>query len=138
MKGKIGKEEGAWGAILSITLSNYQAYDGSKYAGVSFYAKHGAKSTPTLRFNVPDGQTVQAGGICKQCWNHFGKDITLTPQWKQYTVSLAELTQGQGWGDPRPPTVDPARLWQLAWHVSEKGADFDIYVDQVRLMKCKE
>jgi endoglucanase len=121
-----------------VTLNNAQPYDGSKYAGVSFFAKVGKKSTKAVRFNLADAQTVDQGGLCTQCWNHFGKDLTLTPEWKKYTVSFGELIQQDGWGDPRPPNIDATRLWQLVWHVTEKGADFDVWVDQVQFLACKE
>jgi hypothetical protein len=137
MKGKTGTVEGAWGASLGITLNNFQPYDASKYDGISFYAKVGPKSTTAVRLQFADGQTVPDGGICKACWNHFGKDLTLTKDWKKYTVSFAELAQMEGWGDPRPPSVDAKRLMQILWAVSGKGTDFDVWVDQVKFLKCK-
>ncbi len=133
MSGKVGTGE-AWGASMSVALNNWQAYDGSKYAGLRFWAKAGAGST-NVRVRLSDGQSVPEGGICKQCWNDFGKDLQLTSDWKEYTVTFAELAQQQGWGEPFPH-LDASRLWSVQWAVGDKGKDFDVWVDNVEFLSC--
>jgi hypothetical protein len=137
MQGKVGSGEGAYGASMTATLNNWQAYDASKFDGISFWAKAGPKSTKTVRLRMADAQTIPQGGICKACWNHFGKDVELTGDWKKYTVSFADLAQQDGWGDPRPPSLDSQRIWSVEWSVGGAGADFDIWVDNVRFVQCK-
>ena len=73
--------------------------------------------------------------MCKQCYNDFGKDLTVTPEWKKYEVPFAEMTQEAGWGEPRP-AIDAAHLFQLQWQVKEAGADFDIWVDKIEFIGC--
>ncbi len=135
MSGKTGAGDDAWGATMNVALNNWQAYDGSKYAGLRFWAKAGAGSTSNVRIRISDGQTVPEGGLCKQCWNDFGKDLQLTNEWKEYTVSFAELAQQQGWGEPYPH-LDASRLWSVQWAVGEKGKDFDVWVDNVEFVTC--
>jgi hypothetical protein len=75
----------AWGANLGANFINTKGslYDGSKYAGISFWGKVGPKSGKTVRFQVGDVNTHPDAGVCKSCWNHFGKDITFTAEWKE-------------------------------------------------------
>ena len=80
--------------------------------------------------------THQDAGKCKACWNHFRKDMTLTNDWAEYTVSFAELQQRPGWGDPRPPSVDPTQVLSVSFAV-EGGQPFDIWVDDVQFLACK-
>jgi endoglucanase len=136
--GKTATGEGAWGATFGFSFApDNQAYDVSKYAGVSFWAKASDKSTKNVRFKVGDANTRPEGKVCSSgCWNHFGQDLTLTSDWKQYTVKFADLKQLDGWGDPRPATVAAQHVMSLDWSVAA-GQDFDIWVDDVKLIDCK-
>ena len=64
--------------------------------------------------------THKKAGICKACWNHFGKDLTLTPEWKEYRVTFSGAAQEPGWGDPRPQAVTPSKLIALNWQVGPR------------------
>lgn len=136
--GKTATGEGAWGATFGFTfVPDNQAYDVSKYAGISFWAKASDKSTKSVRFKVGDANTRPEGKVCTSaCWNHFGQDLTLTSNWQQYTVKFADLKQQDGWGDPRPATLAAQHVMSLDWSVSA-GQDFDIWVDDVKLIDCK-
>ena len=59
---------------------------------------------------VPDTATDEDAGRCTECFNDFGKDFELTPQWEQYTVEFSELSQLPGWGSPRPAAVDASAI----------------------------
>jgi hypothetical protein len=52
-------------------------------------------------------------------------------------VSFAELAQRSGWGDPRPPSVDPKQLVSISFAV-DGGQEFDVWVDDVQFVACKE
>ncbi len=128
----------AWGAIVGLRIAERGLYDASKYAGIAFKAKVGEKSGSTVRLKLADVNTHPDGQVCKDaCYNDFGKDFTFTQEWQEYKVSFAELRQQDGWGDPRPPSITPGKLVQIAWHMSTQGADFDLWLDDVRFLDCQ-
>ena len=128
--------DGAWGVNLgSNFMGAKMPYDAAQYAGISFKAKVAPSSTRTVRFKVGDVNTHQDAGLCKACWNHFGKDITLTTEWQEYRVLFSELKQADGWGDPRPPALSPDKLWAFDFTVGPK-ATFDLWVDDVHFLDC--
>ena len=136
--GKTATGEGAWGSVLGLRLAQAGLYDASKYAGVSFFAKVGGKSSSAVRLKVADVNTHPDGKVCKDgCYNDFGKDFNLSHDWQEYQVSFAEMKQQDGWGDPRPPSITQAKLVQIAWALSTPGSDFDLWLDNVRFVACK-
>jgi hypothetical protein len=136
--GKTASGEGAWGSVFGLRLAPNGLYDASKYAGISFFAKAGQNSASAVRLKVADVNTHPDGNVCKDgCYNDFGKDFSLSKDWQEYQVSFAELKQQDGWGDPRPPSVTPAKLVQIAWHLSTPGAAFEIWLDDVHLLDCQ-
>lgn len=136
--GKNASGEGAWGANVGLRLVHGQPYDASKYAGISFFAKVGEKSGSTIRLKVADVNTHPDGKVCKDaCWNDFGKDFSFSREFQEYKVSFAELKQQDGWGDPRPPSITPTQLIQIAWSMTTPGADFDLWLDDIRFLDCQ-
>lgn len=137
MTGQTASAEGAWGVNFGANFTNEKTtYDASKYAGIVFKAKAGPNSTKKVRFKIGDVNTHQDMGVCTNCWNHFGKDIELTEDWKQYTVLFSEVRQAPGWGDPRPPSLTPAELYSFDFSI-DKSATFEIWVDDVAFVECK-
>lgn len=133
-----GAPDKAWGSVFGFRLAEGQLYDASKYAGISFRAKAGEKSTALVRLKVADVNTYPEGKVCKEaCYNDFGKDFSLTQEWQKFEVSFAEMTQQDGWGDPRPPAITPSKLVQIAWHLSKPGTDFDVWIDDVEFLDCQ-
>jgi len=119
-------------------LAQVGLYDAAKYAGVSFLAKAGEKSGSVVRLKIADVNTHPDGKVCKDgCYNDFGKDLNLSHDWQEFKVSFAELKQQDGWGDPRPPSITPGKLVQIAWHLSTPGADFDLWLDDIRFLDCQ-
>lgn len=139
MKGQTSSDEGAWGVNFGANFSDQsgQTYDASKYAGIAFKARVSEDSTTRIRFKVSDVNTHKDTGVCTDCWNHFGKDLSLTPEWQQYVVLFDELRQAPGWGDPRPPSVIPAKLYGIDFSIG-KSAVFEIWVDEVTFVECAE
>jgi hypothetical protein len=136
--GKTATGEGAWGSVFGLRLQQAGLYDASKYAGVSFFAKAGEKSTSLVRLKVADVNSHPDGKVCKDgCYNDFGKDFTFSHDWQEYKVTFAEMKQQDGWGDPRPPSITPSKLVQIAWHLSTPGADFDLWLDDIRFLDCQ-
>jgi hypothetical protein len=133
--GSTSSENGAWGVLVGVGFVEQGVYDASDYAGVSFKAKVSASSTSTVRFNIADANTHPDGGVCKTCWNHFGKDVDLTTEWREYTVSFAEVKQQPGWGD-QYAALTPSKLIALNWAVGP-GKAFDVWIDDIQLLACK-
>jgi hypothetical protein len=111
-------------------------YDATKYTGISFYAKVGSKSTRTVRLKLPDVNTDPDGRVCKECFNDFGADLTLTDEWKKYTIPFAAMKQMKDWGDPNPPAVNRAMVFGVQWQFNDTGVDYDLWIDSVRLTGC--
>ena len=113
------------------------AYDASKYAGVSFWAKKGsAESTGKVRLKIPDSNTDPQGGVCTECFNDFGADLNLTTEWKQYSFLWGKMKQEPDWGAPRKPHIDASKLFAIHWEAKASGADNDFIVDDIAFI-CK-
>lgn len=112
-------------------------YDASAFKGISFWAKKGPGSTAKVRLKVPDMNTEPDGKVCTECFNDFGADLTLTDDWQQFTLPFTAMKQLKGWGSPHPPGVDPKTLYGIQFQVNEKGAKFDIWVDEVQFTGCQ-
>jgi hypothetical protein len=123
-----------WGASLGANFLGGGFYDMSKYAGISFKIKGTAKGF--VRFKIHDISTHPDGGVCKECWNAFGKTIELTGDWQTLELPFAELTQQMGWGSPHPPQLNTTKVKHLEWSV-DQGIDFDFSVDDIKLLVCK-
>jgi hypothetical protein len=116
--------------------SGGKTYDASKYAGVSFRAKVSPGSGTSVRFQVGDVNTHPDLKVCTNCWNHFGRDMALTTEWKEYTVLFTTMRQAEGWGAPRPPSITPDQIYSVGFSFSP-GSKFDIWVDDLQFVECK-
>jgi endoglucanase len=126
-----------FGALGMNFTDPLEAYDASRYKGIGFWAKRGAGSYSRVRFKAPDVSTHEAGGVCKECYNDFGADIELTETWRHYIFPWRTLKQQPDWGSPRPHAIKPNKLFGLQWQVSQPGADFDIWIDDVEFIGCE-
>jgi hypothetical protein len=138
VSGKTAPDQAAWGAVFGVgLLPDNHVYDASKQAGVSFWAKVGDKSGKTFRFKVSDVNTHPAGKVCTDgCWNHFGAELTLSTEWKEYTIAFSDLKQEEYWGNPRPPALTSNQLISLDWSIP-RGQEFDLWIDDIKLVDCK-
>jgi len=109
-------------------------YDASKYAGIAFFAKRGENSTPKVRLKVPDSNTDPDGGVCTECFNDFGADLSLTTDWKLYIFPWKSMKQMPGWGNPRKPHVTPAKIYGIQFQVNVPSANYDIAVDDLQFI----
>lgn len=126
----------AWGAQIGGNFTGSGFYDASQYVGVSLWAKVAPGKASTLRFEIADGNTHPTGEVCDSCWNHFGKTLQLTTEWKEYRILFSDLRQDEGWGDPRPLTVDVSRLYSLNFKLLP-GSVFDFWVDNLQFLSCE-
>jgi hypothetical protein len=129
-----------WGAGIGFDLNNdgttKSAYDASQYTGITFYARS-ATGPGQLRVNVQDAQTAPEGGICdktatKGCNDHRGSSISLTTDWKQFTLpfaSMKTLNFGQQF-----PTFMLDKLYAIQFQVGT-NVNFDFFIDDIGFYK---
>jgi endoglucanase len=120
-------------AGLGFSLTNPRsAFDLSHAQGISFWAKGPGR----VRVKFPDVNTAPEGGHCSQCYNDFGKDIELTPNWARYVVLFNQVGQEANWGD-RAQELSTNAIFAVEWQWSTPGSEFDIWVDNVELVGCE-
>lgn len=116
-------------AGLGFNLTDpMQPYDLSAATGFCFHAK----GKGSVRVKLPDVYTAPEGQQCTQCYNDFGAEFVLTDAWTEYCFDFSKLAQQQGWGE-RKPALTTDRVFAIQWQVSNPGAEFDVWVDDVRL-----
>ncbi len=137
ISGRVGVGQVVFGA-LGVNLTDPKGpYDASKYKGIAFWAKKAPGSFGQVRFKVPDVSTDKEGGLCTECFNDFGADLTLTESWQHFVFPFRKLRQMPDWGTPRPHMIKPAKLYGLQWQVNKAGANFDFWVDDVEFIGCE-
>ena len=129
-----GDESKAWGAQVGAMFVGQGTYDASKYAGIILKAR--SATAVQVRFNIGDINTHLNGKICETCWNHFGKTLSLTPEWKEYRILFTDTRQADGWGKPRPAAITPSKLYNLEFKIGP-GQTYDISVDDVAFLACR-
>jgi endoglucanase len=112
------------------------AYDASRYSGVTFFARIEGASAASVRLKVPDVDTDPDGRGCTECFNDFGADLAMTDTWTRYTVPFDRMTQMEGWGAPRPGSIDKTKIYGVQWQATQPGATFDVWVDDVAFTGC--
>ncbi|OQX67395.1 MAG: hypothetical protein B6A08_15590 [Sorangiineae bacterium NIC37A_2] len=136
-KGKIGNGSVLFSGMGMNFLDPKGPYDASKYGGISFWAKKGPGSTGKIRIKIPDNNTDPDGGVCTECFNDFGMDLTLTEEWQRFIIPWYAMRQMPGWGRPKKMKIDPTTVYGIQVQVNEPGADYDIAIDQIRFTGCK-
>jgi D-alanyl-D-alanine carboxypeptidase len=126
--GKTGNARATWAGV-GVGAQDSAPYDLSPWARVCFRAKGSGHA----RFSVADVNTSPAGGVCQQCFNNFGAPFSLTPDWQEHCVAFSEMTQAGRWGAALAAVV-PAKVYSMAWSIHDRGADYDLWVDDVRLV----
>ncbi len=135
-KGKIGTGAPLFGGMGMNFVDPKDVYDTSKYAGLAFWAKIGPNSTTKVRLKVPDVTTDPQGAVCTECFNDFGADLVLTPEWKFYIFPFKAMKQMPGWGAPRKLHITESKLFGVQFQVNVPSANYDVWVDDLTLF-CK-
>ncbi|MEI9940065.1 MAG: carbohydrate binding domain-containing protein [Pseudomonadota bacterium] len=136
MTGQVGTAETVYAGMAMNFVDPKGTYDGTAYKGISFWAKKGPGSTSKVRLKVPDTNTDPDGKVCKECYNDFGMDLVLTDNWTQYVVPYVAMTQMKDWGSPRMPGIDSSQMYAIQFQVNDKGAPYDIWVDDIEFTGC--
>jgi len=116
-------------------------YDASNFTGLQFYYKCPATDQALKRrFKVGTAPTLPSdqGGNCSSgCYDNFGADLAVTPDWTKKTYAFTDLKR-EGWGAPvtPPDLVDHLKeLINFTWAHSANNAagtyDIDFWVDEV-------
>lgn len=121
-----------WGAGIGFELYNQRAYDLSRYAGLTFWARRGPDTASALRFAVTDSATAPRGGQCHKCSDYFGVDLSLGTVFRRYSFTWQELTQ-ERWGDPQPDALNAAEAYGIRFQ-ADPLEDFDFWIDDIALL----
>ena len=136
VKGKLAGSSIVYAAMGLNFEDPKGAFDASKYAGITFWAKRTAGSTSRLTVKLPDGNTDPDGQICSACFNDYGYTINVGEQWTRYVLPFHDLKQEPDWGAPRKPHLDASKLFAIHWEAKAPGAEYDFLVDDIAFI-CK-
>jgi hypothetical protein len=138
-----------WGAALAAQLSNGCPFDGSKYGGISFWAKgtstvlEGPNKLLVL-VGMPEFAPKTNGGFCDEaamdvnCYARHRVTITLTSEWKQYIVAWEDL-QAPAY-NALGPAFNANRIRDIVFNASGPSPDpmpaasFDFWVDELQFV----
>jgi endoglucanase len=134
-RGTIGEGAIIYGGMGVNLTDPKEAYDASKYGGLSFYAKKGP-GTGKIRLKVPDLNTDPQGGVCKECYNDFGVELELTDTWTKYVVPYSVMKQDSGWGSPIVHAITPNNLYSVQFQVNLPGQNYEIWIDDLGFSGC--
>lgn len=138
MKGTVGNAEIVYAGMGLNFVDPKGAYDARRYQGIAFYAKKGsADATSSVRLKVPDRSTDPDGRVCTVCFNDFGETLELTTDWQLFAFPFADMTQQDGWGDPRPDSIASEALYGIQFQVMARGQRFDVWVDEIQFIGCR-
>jgi hypothetical protein len=132
--GKVGSGAVVFSGMGMNFIDPKGSYDASKYAGIAFWARRDEGSTGKLRLKVPDVNTDPDGGVCSECFNDFGATMNLTTEWKLYVFPWKSMKQEPDWGAPHKPHITPSKLYGIQFQVKVPGADYDIYIDDLKFI----
>jgi hypothetical protein len=138
-----------WGAGIGTdfapkTDAARTVYDASAYSGIALRAMAG--SPVSVRFSVSDLNTAPEGGVCvdttdrtnqQRCGDHFGVDLVLTAEWKDYVIPFSEMRQ-RGWGLPVAEGIDASGVYSIRLQVSgntQSPVSFDFSIDDVHFVR---
>jgi hypothetical protein len=129
-----------WGSAFAFSLKYMGMelpYDGSRFKGLTFWARIGETSVDTIRVAFGDQWSRPDGGHCTTdpkngpiaCYDTFGSDVTLGRSWERHTVLFGQ-TQQRSFGLPRD-TLDQTTLMTVEFAIAPGAPVFDIWVDDV-------
>jgi hypothetical protein len=114
-----------------------QPYDGSRFNGITFWARVGEMSVSAIQFGIGDDWSRPDGGHCTTdptsgptaCYDDFGSLVTLSTTWQRYTFRFGQLQQ-RSFGLPRP-ALDTAALMSVELGIPPGAPAFDIWIDDI-------
>jgi hypothetical protein len=132
-----------WGADMAATLSGPTTpVDGSTYSGISFKVKAGANNKATaITVKMQNADSLPACGMCdpadmmsKACYSGYAASANISGTgWSPVQIPWASM-KAPAWGLHTSTAVDPKQLFVISI-VVDKGADFDLWIDDVAFYK---
>jgi hypothetical protein len=129
IQGRTARARFAWAGMALDLAQPLAVQDLSQWSGFCFMAR----GRGTVRVAVPDVNTDPAGGVCKDCYNTFGTELSLSSTWQEQCVAFSELKQIPGWGERRHGVAQGKAL-MLSWAMMTPDTDYDLWIDDVRLV----
>ena len=126
--GKLANGQVAYAGIGFHLTKSQMPYDLSQASGLCF----SAKGRGAARMTLSDVNTVPEGGVCKNCYNSFGKNFELSSDWQKYCFKFDQLAQSPSWGDQMKAFAVNA-AFGISWQAVERGADYELWVDDIKL-----
>jgi hypothetical protein len=135
-----------WGAQIITPLaygandagaSGFLPYDGSRYQGITFFARVGDTSSTNVRFAVADEYARPEGGICvlggsiqTACYDTYGADLSLFlgTDWQEFRIPFAGLAQ-RNLG-AHAATLDTSMIYDIEFDFAP-NVIFDFWVDDI-------
>ena len=126
-----------FGFALKYGAGKEQPYDGSRFSGITFWARVGETSVSSIQLGIGDQWSRPDGGHCTlepnlgpmACYDSFGSLMTFTTTWKRYTVRFGQMQQ-RNFGLPRPE-LDTANLLNVEFGIPPGAPVFDIWIDDI-------
>ncbi|HET9960184.1 MAG TPA: carbohydrate binding domain-containing protein [Polyangiaceae bacterium] len=110
-------------------------WDGSGHTGITFWGR--GDKPATVKVQMADKNTSRAGGICtatNTCDKHWYKIVTISGDWKRYTLSFADFVLEPG-NMPEPAELDIKNLVAIQILFGGGSPPFDIWIDDVALTR---
>jgi hypothetical protein len=137
-----------WGAQLLTPLSygandagaaSFLPYDGSRYRGITFFARIGDTSSASVRFSVADEYARPEAGLCvlggafgTGCYDSTGVDLapSLTTEWRQFHIPFAGLAPRNIGLHSATGALDTSKIYDLEFNFAS-NVIFDFWVDDI-------
>lgn len=133
VSGETAPVSGAHAGVGLYFTSPRTPYDLSSVDGFCF----SATGEGLVSITLPDINTHPEGGICKACFNSFGRRVLLGDEWQTYCLGFDDLTQRPGWGEPLEALAS-TRVFAIQFEVNGANVRFDVWVDDVRLTRRRQ
>ncbi len=121
-----------WGAFAAARLNGAGAQACSVDLSAHSRLSLRVKGAGSLRANLGTQATtpiVDGGECATDACSDYGASVQLTPEWRALSLRFDELAQ-PAWADPAD--FDPSTALRLSFWA--EGADFDFWVDDIRLL----
>ena len=117
-----------WGAGIGFDLAydgtTYGRYDGSRYSGITFWARGAMGATTQFRVSTAQTTLLEYGGECmlEPCYASF-EELFFGNEWRRYWVPFSMVP------DPGKLLTERTKLTNVQFLL--RNADFDFWIDDI-------
>jgi hypothetical protein len=125
-----------WGAAFAANISHLKdnircPFNAKHFAGYRFFAKGSGRAYVVLQ--IPEIIDEQYGGTCRSsegevCYDAHGIWITLTPEWKAYSLKWSDFKQ-RGFG--KKANFRPGAIMSMQFAFEKEVLPVDFWLDDV-------